>query len=458
VNSSMADLIIPERFQAAHYKGLHHYLETGEGPLLRKRIETVAKRKNGEEFPIELSISPLERHGEPLFVGFLRDITDRRRRQQILEREARQAVLLHQMTSLAAETESVPAILQLCLDAVCELTGWPVGHAYIPSENGSVELVPTAIWHVDQEKYEGLHRVTMSMRFQLGIGLPGKVAQTKEAQWVPDLSRPDANFPRFRALPTLGVSAAFGIPIKSGDVVIAVLEFFTDVVTQIDPQVLRVAQTFGDQIGRVLERREVQRRRELLVAELNHRVKNMLTVIMAISVNTGRSADSLPAFQKSFNARLTSLARSYSLLTGSEWKDTAFRSVLEEIVSPHVTADCVRFDGPEWSLSPKATLAMSMILHELVTNAIKYGALSVANGKIEVQWEHIDPHGTNEIRLEWRESGLTDLQAPRESSGFGSKLIEATVRHEFGGFVDRTFRPEGLSYRFHFPARRLVEQ
>ncbi|HMI95890.1 MAG TPA: HWE histidine kinase domain-containing protein [Micropepsaceae bacterium] len=454
LNRKMADLIIPDRYRQDHNRGLRHYNETGDGPLLRRRVEITALRRSGEEFPIELSISPFERAGARVFVGFLRDITDRHGTHLVLERQARQAILLGEVTALAAETKSVSNVLQLCLDAVCELSGWPVGHAYVPSEDGSLEFIPTAIWHVDDEKYGRLRQVTMNSRFRSGVGLPGMIWQTQNVRWVADISQAEANIPRFRELSDLNVRAAFGVPIKSGDKVIAVLEFFNDVVMERDPQVLLIARTFGDQVGRVLERREVLQRQEMLVAELNHRVKNMLAVVLAIAMQTARGANSLELFKKDFSGRLVSLGRSYSLLTASEWKQTLIKDIVQEIVTPHVAAEQLEFDGPEISLSAKATLAMSMILHELVTNAVKYGALSVPAGRIALRWTLADPEAsTPRVALVWEESGLSDLREPEQRSGFGSKLIEMSARQELGGRVDVTYRREGIRYDFRFPFR-----
>lgn len=447
----MAETIIPERFRADHYRGLRHYLDTGQGPLLRTRIETFAVRCDGKEFPVELSISPFDHGDGPLFVGFVRDITRRKQAQRVFKREARRATLLHQVTSLAAETNSVSDVLQLCLDAVCELTGWPVGHAFVPAEDGSLELVPTAIWHMDNDKFERLRGVTMASRYRPGMGLPGWIWQTKELHWISDVSNPDADFPRFRPLSDLNVRSAFGVPIKSGDSVIAVLEFFNDALIEHDPHVLVVARTFGEQVGRVLERREVLQRQQMLVAELNHRVKNMLAVVMALSMHTARGTDSIDLFIKSFSARLMSLARGYNLLTASEWKQTAVQDIVREIVTPHTSAHRLEFSGPPISLSSKATLALSMILHELVTNAVKYGALSIPEGQIGVHWSLTDQEGGVEISLQWQENGLTGLEAPHDPSGFGSRLIGTSTRQDLGGRVQTTYRPEGIRYDFWFP-------
>src|SRR5258708_840920 len=251
----------------------------------------------------------------------------------------------------------------------------------------------------------------MKRRFRRGVGLPGTIWQTQSVRWVADISQAEVTFPRFRELRALNVRSAFGVPVKSGDKVIAVLEFFNDAVTERDPNALLIARTFGDQVGRVLERREVMQRQEMLVAELNHRVKNMLAVVLAIAAHTARGTSSIDLFKKEFSGRLVSLGRSYSLLTASEWKPTPIKGVIEEIVLPHVPDQRLDFEGPEISLSAKATLAMSMILHELVTNAVKYGALSVPAGRITLRWTLTDQEASAaEGALFWQESGLTGLR------------------------------------------------
>lgn len=456
LNRPMAEMIIPAPQRADHYRGLKHYMKTGHGPLLRRRIETIAVRRNGEEFPVELAISPLNRGGELLFVGFLRDISERQRAQAMLARQARHAALLYQVTSLAAETTSLEDILQLCLDAICQLTEWPVGHAYLPAKDGSNELVPSNIWHSKPNDYQLLRRVTEKTRFAPGVGLPGVIWQSKEPHWIPDVSQTGANFPRFKEQPNLEVRAGFGIPIKSGSSVIAVLEFFNDEVTELDPQILLTARAFGDQVGRVLERREVMEHQQLLIAELNHRVKNMLMVVLGVATQTMRNSPSMAAFQEGFTARLIAMSRSYDLLASTRWQPTALDRVINDTVSPHVGDMAqIHLSGPPVWLAPEATLAMSMIVHELVTNAIKYGGLSVPEGKITVTWALTagDP-ARREIALRWKEHGLKALAPPQDKPGFGSRLIETMVSHELGGTIAAAYEPEGVRYDLRFPVNR----
>ncbi|WP_332771498.1 sensor histidine kinase [Phenylobacterium sp.] len=450
VGEPLADLIIPRTLREAHRKGLERFLATGEGPLLGRRIEVTALNRSGEEFPIELSISPVRVAGAVLFLGFVRDISERWRHESFLQRQAREAELLNRVTTLAAETESLDDILRLCLDSVCELTGWPAGHAYLPTKGPPPKLAPTMIWCGDPDEFAVLRAVTSKTTFGPGEGLPGRIWSTREPCAIFEVNDPDA-FPRAWLADDLGVRSAFGFPIMSGGEVAAVLEFFSRDAAEPDARLMHIVGVLGQQVGRVLERRAVQERQTLLLAELDHRAKNMLAVVMGMADQTARRADSLESFQSAFSARLTALARGYSLVTASRWRTTSLEEIVREIVQPYVAEGQARLEtnGHGVVLSPKAALAVTMILHELVSNATKYGALSTADGKIAIEWS-VSAASPRTIGLEWRETGLRGLQTPTRR-GFGAKLIEATAQRDLGGEVEIEFAAEGVCYRFEFP-------
>ena len=144
VHRSMADLIVPPQHRDAHTNGLSRFQASGEARVLNQRLEITALRKDGSEFPVELSITKAALSGATLFVGFLRDISARLNSQRVLARQARESELLFRLTRLAAETESIDEVLRASLEAICELTGWPVGHALVVTEDKG-ELVSTDI-------------------------------------------------------------------------------------------------------------------------------------------------------------------------------------------------------------------------------------------------------------------------------------------------------------------------
>lgn len=195
VGRPLAELIIPEPLRQAHREGLERFLNTGERPLLGRRIEVSAIRRSGAEFPIELSISPVNRDGSIFFLGFVRDISERRRHEELLMRQAREAEVLKHVTTLAAETESLDEILRLCLASVCELTGWPAGYAYLPQKGASPRLASSMIWHGDPSRFGALKAITETTIFRPREGLRGRIWSAQEPFWILDVDHSDA-FPR----------------------------------------------------------------------------------------------------------------------------------------------------------------------------------------------------------------------------------------------------------------------
>jgi len=269
IGRRLSDLIIPPALRDKHERGLAHFLATGEGPVLNRRIEVSSMTANGEEVPVELSITPTDQFGDLLFIGFVRDISDR---QAAIERHQR------------------------------------------------------------------------------------------------------------------------------------------------------------------------------LLQESDHRVKNMLTVVAAIARQTARTAESMDEFIASFSDRLDSLARAHSLLTGRTWHDLSLAAIAEQVLAADVRAGRARFGGPEVLLPATHVLGLSMILHELYTNAIKYGALCTDEGSVDMSWG-VDG---GEARLVWTEIGpACPPSEPR--SGFGQRMIEMVAKSDLGGSVERSWNDNGLTVTIRFP-------
>lgn len=267
----LSDMIIPPEHREAHEAGLAHYLAAGEGPVLDNRIEINALHRDGSEIPVELSITASEQFGDKLFIGFIRDISERRA--------------------------------------------------------------------------------------------------------------------------------------------------------------------------------EVERQRRIL-QESEHRVKNMLTVVQAIALQTAANASDVASFTVSFSGRLESLARAHQLLVGQVWQDVAISALVERVLGAEVAAGRARYGGPELLLQAGQVMGLSMILHELFTNAIKYGALCTREGQIALNW---DSDGTR-IKLVWREMGAPCEVPDGQSSGFGERMIAMSVKSDLGGTIERDWRPDGLTATLEFPA------
>ncbi len=175
----------------------------------------------------------------------------------------------------------------------------------------------------------------------------------------------------------------------------------------------------------ITERKEAEAQQRLLMQELAHRVKNTLAMIQAIASQTLRGATSLESANEIFSARLAALARAHDLLVAGQRANAPMGDIAGSIVSLQGDPARFRIAGPDVMLGPKPALALTLVLHELATNAVKYGALSNGAGIVELTWRVDEIDGTAQFRLRWQESGGPPV-APPSRRGFGSRLIERT--------------------------------
>lgn len=202
----------------------------------------------------------------------------------------------------------------------------------------------------------------------------------------------------------------------------------------------------------ITDARRAEERRKMLLDELNHRVKNSLATVQSIAQQTLGAAETAQAFNREFNARLMALSEAHDLLTRGDWLGASLREVITQELAPYQGGDAARVTlrGGEVRLSPRETLSLGMALHELATNAAKYGALSAEAGRVEVIWENRQ----DQLRMTWRESGGPPVTPPRRR-GFGSRLIERGLRHELGADATLDFQPGGMVCVIDFTRREI---
>jgi two-component sensor histidine kinase len=201
---------------------------------------------------------------------------------------------------------------------------------------------------------------------------------------------------------------------------------------------------------------QIEQRQALLVRELHHRVKNTLATVQALVGATGRSSNSFEEFYRSFSKRIASLAKTHNLLTEDYWQTASLREIALTELRPFAETRQPRFMliGPPVELSADLAVPVGMALHELTTNAVRYGALSVPAGYVRVQWSVTETEGVRKLHLEWSEFGGPTVEEPKHR-GFGSTLLQRVLPMQCKAEVEVQYSPEGLRFQMDAP---LVEQ
>jgi PAS domain S-box-containing protein len=204
----------------------------------------------------------------------------------------------------------------------------------------------------------------------------------------------------------------------------------------------------------VTDRKRAEAQRDLLIGELHHRVKNTLATVQALAAQTFRHNGVEPSTQASFEGRLLTLSNVHSVLTHENWASAELHDVVASTLQPHRTPERDRFavQGPAIRLRPQSAVALSMALHELCTNAIKYGALAVDAGRVAVEWQVQD----GRFRLRWQEQDGPPVAPPRRK-GFGSRMIERSLAAQLQGRVTIDFQPAGVVCTIDAPLDAVSE-
>ncbi|WP_260923294.1 response regulator [Novosphingobium sp. 9] len=201
----------------------------------------------------------------------------------------------------------------------------------------------------------------------------------------------------------------------------------------------------------VTERHEAEQTQRLLIGELNHRVKNTLATVQAIASQGLRHASGLSDFHEAFNGRLQALARAHSSLSDTTWAPASLRNLIaDQVAIGALGEDRLHLSGPDIDMPPEVALRFALILHELTTNAHKYGALSNDSGIVHLDWSL----ESGALHLVWRESGGPQISQP-ERRGFGSTLIERSMASD-GARIEAQFLPSGVVWTMHLPLPEIA--
>lgn len=200
----------------------------------------------------------------------------------------------------------------------------------------------------------------------------------------------------------------------------------------------------------ISKQQKAEKRQELLIRELNHRVKNSLATIQAMASQTIRSSDDMEQFSERFSGRLRAMAMAHdSIFDGNDLRADLKAAIRNQLFPYLVGEHRLEMTGPQVYLDTETAHALGLILHELATNACKYGALSNDTGRIAVSWQHLPADGASILQLTWCETGGPQV-APPEKAGFGSRLIDTTIQQTLNGTSTVDYLPQGARYEFRF--------
>ncbi|SDM53880.1 PAS domain S-box-containing protein [Methylobacterium phyllostachyos] len=378
----------------------------------------------------------LERDGDgrPVrFVGAARDITDRR------EAAAHQAALL----ALGDRLRDLPAVPEMTR-AAAEIVGRALGvsrvsFGLIDATNGVLHVEPD--WTMQgHTSIAGVHRFA-----EYGDILDGLLRG--EPLIVPDVAldpRTAGALPRWGAI---GVTALLDIPVRERGRTVAIYLVHHHEPRDWTEAEIAFVRAVADRVDVGVARVRAEERRALLNQELSHRLKNTLAMVQAIATQTMRGASDLDTAMEVLAARLIALGKAHDILMAGESERADMRAVIAQALAIHDDGRPGRFqlDGPAVVCGEKAALSLALMMHELATNATKYGALSTADGRIDIGWT-VTPSapGGDEVRLTWSERGGPSVTPPPRK-GFGSRLIERGLAGAVGGSVRLHYHRDGLA-------------
>jgi PAS domain S-box-containing protein len=203
----------------------------------------------------------------------------------------------------------------------------------------------------------------------------------------------------------------------------------------------------------ITRRKQSEKRQDLLIAELDHRVKNALARVAAIVTQTRERCRTVDEFVRALHGRIQSMAAAHALLSKSGWSDVGLSDLVRHQLAPYTTDANTTINGPEVMLTSAQTQVVAMVIHELVTNAAKHGALSCSAGSVSVSWDRAGVDASAVLTITWRELGGPVIEAPARF-GYGTGLIRDVIPYELGGTVGLAFPPHGACCKIEIPLER----
>ena len=380
--------------------------------------------------------------GEPLsMTGVCQEITPYKEAEAELALRARQQEAMAQLGEQALAGASLDAIFTAAAKQVCRHVEADYAEILeLSADRNALTLRAGQGWLEDET---GATVATSAADTQIGAAL-----RSSRPVVVSDYST-EERFSQPERLQRHGVQsgASITIPGTEGNP-FGVIAVYCQRIRCISETDLRFLQSVANVLGSAIRSAQDQERKELLIGELRHRVGNLFSLVQALHRQTGQNAADAHDLEMKFGSRLASLASAHAMILDGGWQKTSLRALLETTLAPYI--ERVTYTGSDVRLPADAAFSFSMALHELATNANKYGALSNAKGRLEIDCRS-EPDALGEkLVLVWNEHDGPP-PAGSETEGFGSKLISQVVERQLGGRVTRVVQPDGLKFTIKFP-------
>lgn len=414
-------------------------VRSGKPYLVQYRL---ARRTDQEERWVEAMATIVRENGAALrMLGTCRDVTDRQkllrelrvraRQQEAVARLGEQALTEPDLQKLFDEiVTTIAQILDVEFVKILELVPGDAELLLRAGVGWRDGLIGTAHESTGRHSQAG---------YALASGTPVIVTDLKT----------ETRFEGPALLRDHGVNCGVSVPIAGRDGrAYGVLGAHTARRRRFNEQDVAFLAATANVIAGAIQRRQADQRHELMIRELRHRSGNLFAQLLALFSQTARNSRSVADLSTKYEARVLALANAHRLITEGGWQSTSLADLLRVLLAPFI--ERVTFIGPDVFLEPDPSFALSSAVHELATNASKYGSLSHENGRLELAWSVNRSAQGMSLELDWKERGGPVPKRARRI-GFGSRLIGMVIERQLGGQMHRTFTPEGMQARLIVP-------
>lgn len=455
--------LAPAKLAAKFREDDERVMSTGQALVAR---EECVRDEDGNRLWLLTTKVPLRSHDGDVIglVGIGRDISGLKQAQEQSARQALEANLLHRATTTAAETDSLSEVLQRCVDIVCTLTGWDIGHAYLPeSGDGGTRLVSSGIWHVEGDQdLDEFRQLTETTEFRSGEGFPGRIWKSGSPLWVQNVEQSQI-CTRFADLTESPVQGAFGLPIKIRDELVAVLEFFATHELDEDKRLLAVFQSLGEQVGRVIERKRsaealrvardaadaANRAKSDFLANMSHEIRTPMNAVIGMAellkdTNLDRSQYEFVKMIHDSGEALLSLINDILDFSKIESGKLAIECVPfqpADVVGDSVRSLAVRAHAKELELAlhvspavPRTLVGDPIRLRQIILNLVGNAIKFTESGEIVVEARVVDSStDTITIRFSVEDTGI-GIPAEKQQQIFSAfEQADSSMTRRFGG-------------------------